>query len=91
MRTGTSGQMSGSLYFPSAAYLPNGMSLFINNEKILEQQFATVGETTINAYYEPNQDVIVEIVMDKALIPKNAGLGQDQRELSVIIGTLKFE
>ena len=91
MNTGVNGKMTGKIFLPQEEFLPTGMTIFINNSRVFEQKIDVGGEKAFAAQYEPNQNVVVKIIMDKSLIPKEKGMGPDQRDISVILRSLAFE
>ncbi len=91
LNTGKNGLLKGKIVIPEEVRLPNGITVFIDDKEVYSQKFETVGEHSFQANCEPNKNAIVKIVMDKAIIPYELGLGVDRRSLSVILSEFYFE
>lgn len=91
MNTGGHGRFSGTLYFPSKHYVPNGIRVFVNGQLAIYKEFAVVGSHSFEGTVEANKNVKISIIMDKALVPKKLGINDDQRELSAVLSDFHFE
>lgn len=91
LNTGKTGLLKGNLIIPDDVRLPNGITIFIDDNEVYSQKYDTVGEYSFQANCEPNKNAIIKIVMDKAIIPYELGLGVDRRSLSVILSDFYFE
>ena len=91
LNTGKKGLLKGKIIIPDEVRLPNGITVFIDEKEVYSQKYDTVGEYSFQANCEPNKNAIVKIVMDKAIIPYELGLGVDRRSLSVILSDFYFE
>lgn len=91
MNTGMRGHLLGKIYLPDKNFAPNGITIFLNNTEIYSQRFNGTGSFFFEVDCEQDKEAIVKIVMDKAIIPKQLGINEDQRELSAILSEFYFE
>ena len=90
MNTGIDGMLVGKINIPNKYVLPNKISIFLDNQEVYSNKYLAVGDYSFKIHVQPGKDVVVKINMDKAIIPKKLNIGEDQRELSVILKSFVF-
>ena len=87
---GDAGKMTFTASLPGP-WLPNGISLFLNGA-LFKHYDVTDGNIRIEESDLPRNEVLkVKIVMDRAIVPKAAGLGPDGRELGLLVSNIVLE
>lgn len=91
MMNSGNGKLKGSIFVDNNIRLPNKMHIYINEEEKFLIDIVNLGSTSFEFNCIPNQNILVKILLDKAIIPAKLGLGGDLRELSVILEDFKFD
>jgi len=90
MKTG-GGKLHIDLYLPNEHFSPNSLTIFIDGVSIGTQFIKEVGTHHLEFKTLPNKNVILKAVFGRSIIPKELGIGEDQRELSAIVNRFEFE
>lgn len=85
------GKLNIDLYLPNEHYSPNSLTIFIDGVSIGTQDIKEIGMHHLEFKTLPNKNVVVRAVFGKSIVPKELGIGEDQRELSAIVNRFEFE
>ena len=91
MNTGTKGHLVGKITLPDSRFTPNGIAVSIDGKSVFSQKIDNPGDYLFEANCAPNRDATVEIDMEKAVVPKELGMGEDQREISAVLREFYFQ
>ncbi|SMG46622.1 hypothetical protein [Paenibacillus aquistagni] len=86
VRTGTAGLLEIKGIQPGV--FDNVTIKVFADDKLITQKTVIKGEFEIKHQLDTNDDMILKIEVDKGFIPKEKGMGEDIRELSIMINSL---
>jgi hypothetical protein len=83
------GKMTLTGFLPKT-HLPNKITIFIDNKEIKKYDLTQENVNLEISDIPLNTIIRLKIIVDKALVPKEMGIGEDLRELGLLVHNIKF-
>ena len=85
INSGLQGKLFARFFIPNEAFYPNTISIFVDNKFYKEYEVGGSGYMDIYLEMPINKNSIIDICLKKSIIPSAVGMGEDSRDIAIML------
>jgi hypothetical protein len=89
INTGKNGQLFAKFFAPNYTFTPNNIFIYVDGILYKKYEISGVGFTDLSLILPKDQNSVIEIRVEKSIVPSTVGMGGDSREIAIILTSFK--